>query len=100
MSNRSSLPTDGEMNVRRAHRLKAVLMAECPKDSFEVWAIGQGLAYIKVTRPYGQHVVELVLHNEAEVSQFIDRAQLLRNREAELFAADKARNGDDSWRIE
>lgn len=90
----------GEMRVRRAHWVKAEIAAECPTDDLEVWAIGQGLAYIRVRRMYGTTAVEWVLHNEREASEFLDRVRDRKKREAELFAADKARNGDDSFNIE
>ncbi|HEX2923883.1 MAG TPA: hypothetical protein VHS28_07650 [Chloroflexota bacterium] len=90
----------GEMNVRRAHWVKAEIAAESPTDELEVWAIGQGLAFIRVRRMYGTQAMEWVLHNEREAGEFLDRVRQRKNREAEAFAADKARNGDDTFEIE
>lgn len=62
--------SDGEMNVRRCRQLVKEIGAEQPTLDLEVWAIAQGLAYIRVEGPLTRGVVTLVLHTEREVSEF------------------------------
>jgi hypothetical protein len=62
--------TPGEMSCRRARILKNQLQRDFPQLTVDVWAIAQGLAYIRVEGPLQRGLVTLVLHSEREVEEF------------------------------
>lgn len=63
-----------EMSNRLAHMLSKELRAAYPWLDVEVWAIAQGLSYIRVDGPTTRGIVALVLHTSEEVANF--RGQL------------------------
>lgn len=70
MSERFAPALRGEMNCRRAARVARELRELAPQLTCEVWAIAQGLAYVRVKGPTTSGIVELVLHTEREVAHF------------------------------
>lgn len=64
-------PRDGlEMSSREARALAREIVYRCPTLKAEAWAIAQGLAYIKVSGPSTRGLVDLVLHDKREYSDF------------------------------
>lgn len=92
MSQPKATGASGEMNVRRAHQLKREIVDSFPQLTVEVWAIAQGLAYLRVEGPLSRGVVTLVLKTEGEVASFLSLAESYDPRQEPRSSADRLRD--------
>lgn len=60
--------TDREMNVRTARYWKRCILESNPQLTVEVWAIVQGLAYLRVEGPTTRGIVQLTIKTPREAS--------------------------------